>query len=164
MVGHKFKIIFLFASLLLATVLSGCNAKPSWLRQVERSGADVAYVPSSLFDGKDLGGAFEGDEWVPDDPTIATTYKIPDIGAGFIFDLSTYDLSPSLQIELVEFDVPLPYLSNIKVDFGVAYQRAYVYVGKRITSIFEISAGFYAGWNFEEKRPSWGIAGTIIRF
>ena len=89
-----------------------------------------------------LGGHFDGEgNWIPDNPEIAWTYKIPDIGAGIIFDIKSLDITPSLQIELLEVDTHIPYLRTLKLDFGVGYQRAYLYVGKLWTNIFEITTG-----------------------
>jgi hypothetical protein len=117
------------------------------------------------FDGP-LGGHFNEDgEWVPDDETIGWTYRIPDISAGFIFDMPRLEATPSLQIEIVEFDLPfLPYLSTWKFDFGVAHNRTFGYLGPRITSIFEISVGGFCGWNWKERELTYGVGFTIIKF
>lgn len=149
--------IFLLVFLL---ILPACSSiRPSFVR--ENSYA-VAPVDSG---GENLGGHFDdNDNWVPDNPDIPLTYKIPDISAGFLFDANSLDITPCLQIELLEIDSHIPYLRTIKFDAGVGYQRAYLYVGKLWTSIFEISTGGFCGWNFEDKELSFGIAATIIRF
>lgn len=120
-------------------------------------------------------GTFDADgNYIPENPDIAWTYQIPDISAGFIFDInSSLDheklkhvefISPSIQVELFEFDTPIPYVKTLKVDFGVAYQRAYLYVGKLWTNIFEISTGVYGGWDFETREPTYGVGFTVIKF
>lgn len=114
----------------------------------------------------------DDDEWIPDNEDIASTYKIPDLGTGFIFDVNSLSVSPSLQIELVEFDSHIPYINTLKVDFGVAYNRTFFYLGKLWTSIFEISTGVYVGWNFDDfdwkklrgGELSYGAGATIIKF
>lgn len=169
-------VLTLLSCLLSIFLLTGCNSfRPSWVSdnywELEEARKDRPEVKPEDFDGP-LGGHFEGDKWVPDDPTIELTYKIPDISAGFIFDANTLDLSPSLQIELLEFDLPgswfndtfLKYIRTWKLDFGVAYQRAFGYLGPRLTSIFEISVGGFVGWNWEDEELSYGIGAAIIKF
>jgi hypothetical protein len=142
----KLKLIIL---LLITALLQGCGTfRPGWLS------------PEG-----ELGGHFEGEEWIPDNPNIAFTYRIPDISSGMLYDVRFNKVTPSIQIELVEFDTPLPWLlSTWKVDTGVAYQRVYGYTGILFTSIFEISAGVAAGWNFEENDWFIGPNFTIIKF
>lgn len=124
------------------------------------------------FDGP-LGGHFDDKgNWVPDDPSIELTYKFPDISAGSIFDARTEDFTPSIQIELMEFDIPgyffrnsfLRWVRTWKLDFGVGYQRTYLYIGPRITSIFEISLGGWFGWHWKDEDWSYGVGFTIIKF
>lgn len=153
----------IFLSLLLSP---GCAYfRPSFISEESWEVAERAN--NEKIEGVDgpTGGHFNSDgEWIPDNPSIPLTYRIPDIGAGLIFDARDYSVSPSLQIELVEFHTPIPYFTVLKLDFGVAYQRAYIYLGNLWTNIFEISTGGWAGWNFEEKDWSAGIGFTIIRF
>lgn len=125
-------------------------------------------------DGPSNGHFNDDGEWVPDDPTIAATYQIPDISSGFIIDIGSAlsdeerrrgeFLSPSLQIELIEFDTQIPYVRTLKVDLGAAYQRPFIYLGKKWTSIFEVSTGVFAGWNFDTNELSYGVGATIIKF
>jgi hypothetical protein len=152
---------------ILTTLLSsGCNVfKPGFVR--EDSYQVEVRDDNAKVDGVDgpTGGHFDDEgNWVPDNPDIPMTYKIPDIGAGFIFDVNSLDVSPSLQVELLEIDTHIPYVRTLKLDAGVAYQRGYLYVGKLWTSIFEISTGVFAGWNWEDNQMSYGVGATIIRF
>lgn len=148
----------------VAFALAGCGVfQPSFINE----NAMPAVDSGERIDGIDgpVNGHFDEDgQWVPNDSAIEATYKLPDIGAGFIFDVNSMDISPSLQVELLEINTTLPYLGTLKLDAGVAYQRAYLYVGKLFTSIFEVSAGGFYGWNFEDKTYSFGFAATIIRF
>lgn len=151
--------------LILSITAIGCSTfRPSWID--ENSFYVEERDDNEKVDGVDgpTGGHFEGEEWVPDNKEIEWTYKIPDISAGFIFDIASLDASPSLQIEIFEFDSHVPYLGILKLDAGVAYQRAYLYLGKLWTSIFEISTGIFGGWNWEDNAPSYGVAVTIIKF
>jgi len=139
--------------------LSGCAGfRPGWID--ENSWA----TPSKDNETENLGGHFEGDVWVPDNPDIEWTYKIPDISSGFVFDINSLDATPSLQVELFEFDSHIPYVGTLKIDAGVAYQRGFLYLGKLWTSIFEISTGIWGGWNWEDNQPAFGVGVTIIKF
>lgn len=143
----------------------GCNTfKFGWEREDNQKVENDEGERIEGIDGPTAGHFDEEGNWVPDDPTIPATYKIPDIGAGFIFDVVTLDVSPSLQIELFEIDTHIPYVRTLKLDGGVAYQRAYLYVGKLWTNIFEISTGGFIGWNWENNELSYGIGATIIKF
>ena len=150
--------------LLLCFLLNGCaEFRPSWISESSFA-APGAEITEDDFDGP-LNGSFDEEgNWIPDDPKIEWTYKIPDIGAGFIFDASTLDFTPSLQLEVLEFDTPIPYVGTYKLDLGVGYQRTYVYFGPLLTSIFEISVGGFVGWNWEEEDLSYGVGFTIIKF
>jgi len=121
------------------------------------------------------GGKFDEEgNWIPNNPEIPATYKIPDISAGFLFDIAPFRhhgsdkwkgmAIPALQVELFEFDSHIPYVRTLKFDLGVGYQRGYVYLGKLWTNIFEISTGGFVGWNWEENELSYGVGATIIKF
>jgi hypothetical protein len=154
-------------ALLAALFFTGCaQFRPGWVNEnsfeVETSETDIT---DADFDGP-LGGHFNDEgEWIPDDATIGWTYRIPDISAGFIFDIPQLEATPSLQVEIIEFDLPfLKYLKTWKLDFGVAHNRTFGYIGPRITSIFEISVGGFCGWNWKEQELSYGVGFTIIKF
>ena len=158
----KLQKILLF--LILSLLLSGCaEFRPGFIRD-DSWGVDDE-ITDEDFDGPRNGHFDEEGNWIPDDATIEWTYAIPDISAGFIFDVNSLDATPSLQIEIVEFDIPgLKYLRTWKFDAGVGYQRAYGYLGPLLTSIFEISVGGWVGWNWEDNELAYGIGFTIIKF
>ena len=145
---------------------SGCAGfRPGWVHENS----------FTVVDGSPMPGTFDDDgNYIPENPDSEWTYKIPDISAGFIFDIeSSLDqdklervefISPAIQIELFEFDTHIPYINTLKLDLGVAYQRAYLYVGKLWTNVFEISTGVFGGWNFADSEPTYGIAFTVIKF
>jgi len=157
------KKLVLLLSFLLS--FSGCaEFRPSWISESSYS-IDKTEITEEDFDGPRNGHFDEEGNWIPDDKTIAWTYKIPDISSGFLFDAATLDVTPSIQVELLEFDIPfIPYLDTWKFDVGVAYQRVYGYFGPLITSIFEISVGAFVGWNWEDEELSYGVGFTIIKF
>ena len=152
--------------------LGGCNTfKMSW---VDENSRKVPKKSESIlpFDMGPLGGHFDDKGiWHPDDPTIEATYKIPDLSSGLLFDTKSFQVTPTIQVEILEYDAPWKkskqfwrYLSVFKLDVGAGYQRAFGYLGIRITSIFEVSVGVAVGWNFEEKDYFVGPALTIIKF
>lgn len=144
-------------ALLLSLILfSGCSSfRPGFIHENS----------FTVIEGEALPGTFDDDgNYIPENPEIAWTYKVPDLASGAIFDIQSQKVSPSIQVELLEFDTHIPYLNTFKVDFGVAYQRAYIYVGHLFTNIFEISIGGWLGYNFEDREISYGIGFTIIKF
>lgn len=154
--------------LLAISLLFFCSCahfRPGWVSENSFQTNEQGDITEEDFDGP-LGGRFdEQGRWIPDDQTIEWTYRIPDISAGFIFDANSLEVTPSIQIEIVEFDVPfLPILRTWKLDAGVGYQRTYGYIGPRITSIFEISVGGFVGWNWKDQELSYGFGFTIIKF
>jgi hypothetical protein len=92
----------ILALLAVVCCLTGCGVfTPSFMREdaIEVNGREDNTTVLGV-DGP-TGGHFTDDgEWVPDNAEIPSTYKIPDIGAGFIVDLNSLDVTPSLQIEL----------------------------------------------------------------
>ena len=157
-------LILLLLSFLLSASPGCAEFRPSWIAENSYSVSDTE-ITEGDFDGPRRGHFDEEGNWIPDDKTIEWTYKIPDISIGYVFDVATYDATPSIQVELLEFDIPLlPYFATWKLDAGVAYQRAYIYFGPLITSIFEISIGGFVGWNWEDEELSYGIGFTIIKF
>lgn len=155
-------------ALLLSFLLSatGCtHFRPSFISEESFRAPNSTEITEEDFDGPRNGHFDEDGNWIPNDETIKLTYKIPDISSGFLFDIATLDVTPSIQVELLEFDIPfIPYLETWKLDAGVAYQRVYGYFGPLITSIFEISVGAFVGWNWEDKELSYGVGFTIIKF
>ena len=163
------RLPILLSCLLSILLLTGCSSfRPSWVNDNSWAvdpDTDRPEITDEDFDGPLNGHFDEEGNWIPDDATIGWTYQIPDISAGFVFDVHSLDATPSLQIEIVEFDIPgLRWFRTWKFDAGVAYQRVYGYVGPRLTSIFEISVGGWVGWNWEDNALAYGVGFTIIKF
>jgi hypothetical protein len=94
---------------------------------------------------KDEGGHWtEEGEWVPDNKTVARTYRVPDMSAGLMYDLKR--VRPNLAVELLD-------KKTLCVDLVGAEDFLGVGISKRWTSIFEIKTGIGAGWDFER---GWG--------
>lgn len=132
---------------------------------INENSYEVGTQNNSLVSGENFPGSFDREgNYIPENPNIELTYKIPDISSGFLFDIKTMDISPSIQVELLEFDSFIPLISTVKIDVGVAYQRSFIYIGKLWTSIFEISTGGFFGWNWELGDFCYGVDITIIKF
>lgn len=97
-------------------------------------------------------------------PEVEATYAFPDVHAGLNVVLGSEDtrITPTLGIEIAEFKVPGLRWFNIQAQGGA--QLLDVYVGKRFTSIFEITAGGWFGYDFEEKDQTWGVGFTLTKF
>lgn len=112
-------------------------------------------------DPKNPGYDADGNRIPP--PEVAAVYALPDIHAGFDVSCSPKArITPVVGVELAE--VRVPYLRWFNAQVQVGNQLADFYVGKRFTSIIEITAGLWWGRDFEEDAWSWGIGGTLIRF
>jgi len=159
-------------SSLLLLLMSGCGVidfggkddKPyewrwGWDRGIQSIGKEDPKNPGYDMDGNLIPSA-----------EVKATYQFPDVDAGMAYVISDDNsrITPTLGVEMAEFKVP--YLRWFKVDVGAGSNYPYVYVGKRITSIYEISVGACYGYDLEEKdngdREGWGWAGagTIIKF
>jgi len=96
-------------------------------------------------------------------PEVYATYYMPDICTGLNVVVQPKGrITPVLGVELAEFK--LPYLRWFSVQVQGGAQLVDVYVGKRLTSIFEVTIGGWYGWDFEERDWSWGVGGTLLRF
>lgn len=157
--------LWLALIVMLSLTWTSCtNFRPGFIDENSFEVPQDQEIVDGNFDGP-RNGHFEGEVWVPDDPKIEWTYRIPDVSAGFIFDAKVLDVTPSIQVELVEFDLPFPWpIGTWKLDTGVAYNRTYGYVGPLLTSIFEISIGGVAGYNWDNGNFFYGVGFTIIKF
>jgi hypothetical protein len=98
-------------------------------------------------------------------PEVVATYTFPDIHAGYAWlDGKDEDpiMTPTINLELAEFKVP--YLRWFNIQAGAGAGEAHIYVGKRFTSIIEITAGPLMGYRFDENEWVFGIQGTLIKW
>jgi hypothetical protein len=96
-------------------------------------------------------------------PEVLATYTFPDIHAGMNGQIGPKGrITPTMGIELVEVKVPYLRWFNLQVQGG--YQLVDLYLGKRFTSIFEVTVGPWIGWDFEADATAWGVGGTLIKF
>lgn len=96
-------------------------------------------------------------------PEVVATYQFPDIHAGMNYVLGTEKrLTPTVGIEILEFKLPVVRWFNVQAQGG--NQLVDIYVGKRFTSVIEITAGAWWGYDFEEHDTTWGLGATLIKF
>lgn len=94
---------------------------------------------------------------------VLATYQFPDIHAGLHAVMGKGPrITPTVSVEL--FEVKIPYARWFSVQASAGDQLVDVYLGKRLTSIFEVTVGPFYGWDFEERDWTWGVGGTIIKF
>lgn len=94
---------------------------------------------------------------------VLATYTLPDVHTGIAW-VNGEDprITPTVNVELCEFKVP--YLRWFSVQVGAGSQEAHIYLGKRLTSIFEVTVGPMLVRRFDEDDWVWGIQGTLIKF
>lgn len=134
-------------------------------REKASLGLKVLFLSSILFLAPLAGadetcGEFDNEGvWHPCDPSIEQTYKMPDISAGFLFDIDRLEVKPCLSVELLD-------KARIKTDLGVASGLVFVYLGFRWSSIIEISTGVWTGYYLsrEEQTFSYGVGVTLTKF
>ena len=99
----------------------------------------------------------------PETPEVDAILGFPDVHAGLMVVVQPKSrITPTVQIEALEFKVP--YARWFSVQAGAGAQLAEVYMGKRLVSVFEITAGGWVGWDFDEDDVAWGVGGTLIKF
>jgi hypothetical protein len=120
--------------------------------------AVIALLASWPAWSSDLAGTInENGEYIPEDKTVATTYKLPDLSAGFAYDVAAGRCRPVLTAEI--FD-----RWTLKSDIGVGESLVFLGVGKRWTSVFEIATEAFVGWEFDEQAVTYGLAVLVIKF
>lgn len=96
-------------------------------------------------------------------PEVYATYYFPDIHAGLGAEIGPKArITPVVGIELFEFKVPYARWFSFQVQGGADIVN--VYLGKRLTSIFEVTVGPWFGRDFEQNDWAYGVGGTLIKF
>lgn len=86
---------------------------------------------------------------------INDTYEFPDVSTGFI--VSEKRVSVLMGIELWD-------KHRIAGDLVLAEDLAALSVSWRLTSLYEIKAGLFYGWDFEAQKESWGGTFLVTEF
>lgn len=94
---------------------------------------------------------------------VLATYTFPDIHAGLHAVVAKEPrITPTVAVEL--FEVKVPYARWFSAQVSGGDQLVDFYLGKRLTSIFEVTVGPFAGWDFETHDWTWGVGGTVLKF
>ena len=143
------KILFLL--LLLCTGCSSFEVKPFW--------GDAPKIGKE--DPDNPGFDSDGNKIPP--PEVLATYSFPDIHAGYAWVAGEKNkITPTLGVEIMEVKIPL--LRWFSVQVGAGSDELHLYIGKRFTSIFEITAGPILSRRFDEEDWEFGLQVTVIKF
>lgn len=108
----------------------------------------------------------------PETPEAEAVLGFPNLHAGIAGEISPKGrVTPTVAIEV--FAVKFPYVRWWELQVGAGANIVEVSFTKRLVSIFEVTAGPWAGWDFEESHKhgpnfldklAWGVTGTLIKF
>lgn len=166
------KLCALFVSLfslagckLLAALDFGGDDKSSWEIHAgwEHGIHDSAAKPGQV----DKDGVYK-----PETPEAEAILGFPNIHAGVAGEIYPKGkITPTVQVEAFRFKVPE--LRWWEVQVGAGANMVDLYLGKRLVSVFEITAGPWVGWDFVDSHKrgpntldklAYGLAFTIIKF
>ncbi len=156
----------LVAAVLLALASTGCSV----MRALDFGGTDEKPFEfrwgweHGIEQSKAKPGEVEKDGvYQPEAQEVDAILGFPDIHAGLMVVVQPESrITPTVQVEAFEFKVP--YARWFSVQAGAGAQLAEVYMGKRLVSVFKVTAGAWVGWDFDEDDVAWGVGGTLIKF
>jgi len=111
----------------------------------------------------------ENDGVVLNDRAIEKTYSLPDIDAVTFWNFNHQEQPVGVGVELVEVK-PAKFGAWKLLNIGVAPNNSFIYSTYRITSIVEVSAGPFFGYNWrpnlDDERPGFfvGFGITLSKF
>lgn len=111
--------------------------------------------PSCLFDF-DEEGQVKTESGEPE-----RTFSLPPMKAGFIFDARAIDLTPSLSVELIDWEM---FSEDFALDFGVAHSRIFVSFDWLFIPIFKAGPMVWAGMDIPGRTWAAGLGITFIKF
>lgn len=122
--------------------------------------------------GTKPGGVDDQGVYKPETPEAEAVLGFPNVHAGVAGEIRPKGrMTPTVAVEA--FRVKFPYVRWWELQVGAGAQIAEVSFTKRLVSVFEITAGPWAGWDFEEShkrgpnfldKMAWGVTGTLIKF
>jgi len=131
--------------------------EPAWAFQ-------TSWIPlHGKADPNSPGGRYDSDgNYIPP-AEVEMTYRFPDVHAGSAVQISgDASVTPTINIELAE--VKIPHLRWWMVTVGTGDDLVLFYVGKRLTSIYEVGIGPWIGKDLKLHREAWGVQLTLIKF
>ena len=118
------------------------------------------------------GGVDEEGRYKPETPEVDAILGFPNIHAGIAGEIQPKArMTPTVQVEAFRFKVPE--LRWMVVQVGAGHQMVDLYLGKRLVSVYEVSAGPWVGWDFDESHKrgpnffsklAYGAMFTLIKF
>lgn len=122
--------------------------------------------------GTKPGGVDENGVYKPETPEADAVLGFPNIHAGIAGEISPKGrMTPTMAVEICRAKFPL--VRWWELEAGAGANIAEVSLTKRLVSVYEVTAGPWAGWDFEESRKrgpnfldkmAWGVTATLIRF
>lgn len=108
----------------------------------------------------------------PETPEAEAILGFPNLHAGVAGEIRPKGrMTPTVAVEI--FRVKAPYVRWWELQVGAGANLIEVSFTKRLVSVFEVTLGPWAGWDFEEShrrgpnfmdKVAWGITGTLIKF
>lgn len=118
------------------------------------------------------GGVDENGVYQPETPEVAAILGFPNIHAGIAAEIRPESrMTPTVQVEAFRWKAPG--VRWMVVQIGAGNQIVDLYLGKRLVSVFEVSAGPWVGWDFDEShrrgpnfasKLAYGVMLTLIKF
>ena len=144
-------------SALLAVIFAGCA--PSGHQRWDFEWGWRKALTSEARPGKvDDAGVYQ-----PEDPRAKDVFTCPDIHTGVGLEIQPVPrLAPGVGVEVAEMEAP--YAGRWSLQAGAGTQLAYVYLGRIVVPIAEITAGPWWGRDFSMHSWAWGVQATVIRF
>lgn len=94
--------------------------------------------------------------------SVSRTYRIPDIHSGVGYDVKANKMRVFLEMELLEAKITKSHTLMCGMIGGEEFVG--IHLSKKLTSIFEIGAGAFVGFDFDEKECTYGVDLLLIKF
>ena len=164
-----------FAATVLALCLPGC----SLTKALDFGGTDEKAFEfhfgweHGIHDGTAPPGKVDGKGvYTPETPEVDSILGFPNIHAGLAGEIEPKGrMTPTVQVEAFRFKVPE--LRWWEIQVGAGAQMVDLYLGKRLVSVYEVTAGPWVGWDFDQSHKqgpnfmdklAWGLMFTLIKF
>jgi len=126
-----------------------------------------------IHDGKAPPGKVDQDGvYTPETPEVDSILGFPNIHAGVAGEIEPKGhVTPTVQVEACRFKVPE--LRWWEIQVGAGTQMVDIYLGKRLVSVYEVTAGPWVGWDFDYSHTrgpnfldklAYGVMVTLIKF
>lgn len=104
-------------------------------------------------------------EYQPETSGVDAVLSFPGISTGLAWEARPASrVTPTVGMELFRVKTPIPYARWWIFEVGGGAQLAEVYAGKLLVPVVDVTVGPWVGWDFNERKASWGLAATIFKF